>query len=281
MGDGDTKWQTAPAGPAPSDTYTHGHHQSVLRTHRRRTAGDSAGYLLPHLRPGHAVLDVGCGPGSITVGLAQRVAPGHVTGVDNAVAALDEARATADRAETANVSFTQRDVYRLGFDDRTFDIVHAHQVLQHLTDPIAALREMRRVCKPRGLIAVRDADYAAMTWHPADARLDRWLALYRQVARANGAEPDAGRRLHAWARAAGLAEITPSASAWCYATPEDRTWWGQLWAERIGHSSLAAQALARELTTPDELEEIAAAWQGWASHEDGWFAILHGEVLGR
>ena len=86
-------------------------------------------------------------------------------------------------------------MYALAFPDASFDVVHAHQVLQHLTDPVAALREMRRVCRPDGVVAARDSDYAAFTWFPDDPRLTRWLELYHEVARSNDAEPDAGRHL--------------------------------------------------------------------------------------
>src|SRR5581483_7909986 len=112
--------------------YTHGHHESVLRAHRRRTATDSAGYLLPHLQPGMSLLDVGCGPGTITVDLAARVAPGRVTAVEVTDAALDLARAEAHTRSQPNIEFVTSDVHALDFPDDTFDVVHAHQVLQHL-----------------------------------------------------------------------------------------------------------------------------------------------------
>lgn len=259
------------------DTYTHGHHDSVLRSHRWRTVDNSAGYLIPHLQPGQRVLDVGCGPGTITIDLAGRVTSGSVVGIDNEPAPLREAQANAQDVE--NVSFVLGDVYQLDFPDSGFDVVHAHQVLQHLTEPVAALGEMRRVCRPGGIVAVRDADYTATTWYPPDPRLDRWAELYQRVARSNRAEPDAGRRLLSWARAAGLGSITSSASAWCYATPEERTWWGGLWADRVTNSALAAQAVDRHLATQDELAEIADGWRHWAEQGDGWLAILHGEVL--
>ena len=107
-----------------------------------------------------AVLDVGCGPGTITVDLAARVPEGQVTGIDAAAGVLAEARPKPSAAGQANVTFETGDVYRLAFDDATFDVVHAHQVLQHLSDPVAALTEMRRVCRPGGLVAAATATTA-------------------------------------------------------------------------------------------------------------------------
>ena len=266
---------------ADQETYTHGHAESVLRSHLARTVDNSAAYLAEHLLPGVDVLDVGCGPGTITVDIGARVAPGHVLGIEPSAAPLDGARALAGRAGAGNVTFALGDVYALDAPDDSFDVVHAHQVLQHLGDPVAALREMLRVCRPGGVVAARDADYAAMTWYPADPRLDRWLAIYRAVARGNGAEPDAARHLLSWAHAAGADRVVPSASVWCYATPEQRGWWGGLWAERIVASSIAQQAVEGGYAGADELADIAAGWLEWAAHPDGWFAIVNGEVLCR
>lgn len=258
---------------AHQETYTHGHAPSVLRSHRSRTVDNSAAYLAPHLRPGDRLLDVGCGPGTITVDLARRVA--HVVGVEPVEEPLAGAREHA--AGVGNVEFRIGDVYALGDPDGAYDVVHAHQVLQHLTDPVAALREMLRVS--RRLVAARDADYAAMTWYPADPRLDRWLEIYRAVAHGNGAEPDAGRRMLAWARAAGARTVTPSTSVWSYATPDERAWWGGVWADRILTSSITRQAVDGGHATLDELTDISRAWTRWAADEDGWFAIVHGEIL--
>lgn len=267
--------------PERQNTYIHGHHDSVLRSHRWRTAANSAAYLIPHLRPGQQVLDVGCGPGTITIGLAQLVAPGSVVGLDKAAEPLEQARADAAEQGVRNVSFTVGDVYNLTYPDDTFGIVHAHQILQHLADPVAALAEMRRVCRAGGYVAARDADYAAMTWYPPDPRLDRWLEMYRRVARGNQTEPDAGRRLLAWSRAAGFSEIATSATVWCYATAEERSWWGGLWAERVTSSALAGQALDLQLATREDLADMAAGWRQWSEQDDGWFAVLNGEVLCR
>jgi ubiquinone/menaquinone biosynthesis C-methylase UbiE len=192
---------------------------------------------------------------------------------------IEEAR--RDAAGADNVEFFTGDAYALAYADASFDVVHAHQVLQHLHDPVAALREMRRVCKPDGVVAARDGDYAAFTWYPDVPELAAWLELYECVARANRGEPDAGRFLLKWAHAAGFAEVTPSASVWCFATSDDRAWWGTLWADRMTTSAIAEQAERDGFATRADLEAIAAAWRAWAEHPDGWFAVLHGEVLGR
>ena len=263
--------------------YTHGHHETVLRSHRWRTAENSAGYLLPQLRPGRSLLDVGCGPGTITIDLAVRVAPGEVVGLDRSERVVELARDAARTAGASNVTFEVGDVYALPYDDASFDVVHAHQVLQHLTDPVAALRELRRVTRPGGFVAVRDADYAAMTWYPPSAGLDEWRALYHEVTVANHAQADAGRRLLSWVREAGFdpAGLVQSAGSWCFATPEDRAWWADLWAERSTSSDFARQAVAHGLADDVGLEHLADAWTAWGRHEDGWFAVLHGEVLAR
>ena len=261
------------------EVYTHGHHESVLRSHRWRTAENSAAYLLPHLKPHMRILDVGCGPGTITAGLAGYVPQGHVTGIDAAPDIVGQARELAAGQE--NLDFTTGDVYALDYPDDTFCVVHAHQVLQHLSDPVRALREMHRVTKPGGLVAARDADYGAMVWYPSLPVLDDWLALYQKVARGNGGEPDAGRRMHAWARAAGLDDVMVSTSTWTYATPEDRDWWGGLWADRTVKSAYAANATGGGHATTADLVRIADGWRSWAAAPDAWFAVIHGEILCR
>lgn len=259
--------------------YTHGHAEAVLRSHRWRTAENSAAYLLPHLRPGQSLLDVGCGPATLTADLADRVAPGRVVALERTQEALDAAREELTR-RGAPVELVAGDVCSLELPDDSFDVVHAHQVLQHVGDPVQALREMRRVCAPGGVVAVRDSDYAGFVWYPQLPELDEWLALYSRVARSNGGEPDAGRRLGAWAREAGFAEVVTTSSTWCFTTDEDRAWWGGMWADRILRSALADQAVAQGFASRSDLERISDGWRQWAGSQDGFLSLLHAEVLG-
>lgn len=261
--------------------YLHGHAESVLRSHGWRTAENSAAYLLPELRPGLDVLDVGCGPGTITADLAGHVAPGRVIGIDTAREVLLKAAELAAGRGVDNVLYEVADVMALPYGRASFDVVHAHQVLQHLADPVGALREMRRVLRPGGVLAVRDADYGAMRWYPEVAGLEEWRSLYCAVARADGGAPDAGRRLLAWVREAGFEDVTATATTWCFADEAQREWWSATWADRITRSRVAERAMAHGLTGPDELEAMAAAWREWGAHKDGVFYVLHGEVLAR
>jgi SAM-dependent methyltransferase len=144
----------------PRGRYTEGHDEPVLRSHVWRTANNSAAYLLPYLVPGMALLDAGCGPGTITVDLAALVSPGEVVAVDSEPDVLRHAEVHAVLSGYGDrITFAVGDAHALEYPDDTFDVVHAHEVLQHVDDPVQALREMKRVCKPGGIVAARDCDY--------------------------------------------------------------------------------------------------------------------------
>lgn len=263
------------------DRYSHGHHESVLRSHRWRTADNSAAFLLAHLSDGLSILDVGCGPGNITAELASRVGSAKVIGIDLSKEVIARAKSEFESLDRENLSFDVGDVYGLDFSDGCFDVVYAHQVLQHLSDPVAALGEMRRVLKPGGLLAVRDADYSAFVWLPGDPVLTHWLEVYQQITAKNHANADAGRHLATWVRAAGFDELEASSSNWTFQTPEERAWWGGLWADRVRLSDFAQQAIEYGVATDDELELMAQAFQRWANDPKGVFVVVHGEILAR
>ena len=192
---------------------------------------------------------------------------------------IAQAGALHERNGSENVSFSTGDVCTLEFDDASFDVVHAHQVLQHLQRPVAALAELRRVLRPAGVLAVRDSDYAAFVWAPDDPLLDRWNALYHELSTHNGAEADAGRYLLGWVQQAGFRDVRATSSTWTFADPERRAWWGSLWADRVEQSAYAEQAIAYGLSGAAELAAIAGAWRRWVLQPDGYFAVLHGRCL--
>ncbi|KAL9607982.1 MAG: hypothetical protein Q9167_007154 [Letrouitia subvulpina] len=263
--------------------YIHGHDQSVLRTHARRTVQNSAAFLLSSLKPDMHILDVGCGPGSLTTDLATFVPQGKVTGVEPTAEPLEQAQKFATERKVSNVTFQVGDIRALPFPDQSFDIVHAHQVIQYLDDRPAAIREMGRVAKPGGFVAIREADHGTHTWYPDVEGMKDFQDLYSRAVRANGGEPDAGRQIHAWARQAGFewSDITATASAWCFNTPDDRAWWSSVWVGRCIESAFAKSVVEKGHATENELSQIVKAWRDWGSKTDGWYAIMHGEVLCR
>lgn len=267
--------------PNNEANYTHGHHSSVLRSHNNRTVENSADYFLDELRAGRSLLDVGSGPGTITADFATRLSPGRVTAVEATDSALDLTRAEISRRGLSNVDFVVGDIHALHLPDGGFDIVHAHQVLQHVSDPVQALREMRRVCKPTGIVAARDADYAGFIWYPEFPELEEWMEWYQKAARSNGGQPNAGRYLLAWAQRAGFTDITSTSSTWCLSTPESRAWWGGMWADRILESKIADQLRNGGIATQTDLERVSQAWRDWAAADDGWMSIVHGEIVCR
>lgn len=263
------------------DTYTHGHHASVVGQHARRTAEEYAAHLLPRLQPGQRLLDVGCGPGTITTGLARAVAPGEVVAIDLVDDVLEQARSHAAEVGVANVRFERESVYALPYDEGAFDVAHAHQVMQHLARPAEALREMARVVRPGGLLAVKDADYGTMVGWPKSDAIARWLDVYHRVAERNGADADAGRRIPSWLREAGLTDVELIPSVQLYADADETANWGNSWAERVLHSSLGEQAVTYGVATREELESIADGWRAWARTEGALFMFTHVAAIAR
>ncbi|GAA4519322.1 methyltransferase domain-containing protein [Brachybacterium paraconglomeratum] len=269
------------AEPPKLPAYTHGYGAAVLNSHRHRTAENSAAHLLPQLREGMRLLDVGSGAGTITAGLARIVGPEQVTALE-----VTEDAAAITRTELAaqglgRVDVVVGDAHALPFAESTFDVVHAHQVLQHVPGPVQALAEFRRVTRPGGIVAVRDSDYEGFRWWPALPGLDRWLELYLRAARANDGTPDAGRRLLAWAHEAGFTDVTPSTSTLLYATALERESWAASWSGRITSPPFAQQLEREGWADAVEREQIAQEFRRWAADPDGWFNLLHAEIIAR
>ncbi|KAI9759462.1 MAG: hypothetical protein M4579_002302 [Chaenotheca gracillima] len=267
-----------------TSTYTQGYHESVTRSHSARTAENEAGFLLPHLTPSMKILDVGCGPGSITSGFCKYVPAGQVTGVDVSSAVVEQARTLASEKEVTNLTFETGNVLEgLKYPDGTFDVVYCHQVLNHLPDPVRAMKEMRRVCSSTGgMVACREGDLP-FRWYPAKEGLLLWNEMMKRMVRKGGADPDkGGSAIHAYARLAGFdpAKIQKGASVSVVATEEERRWWGTLHADRVEKSDVG-KTFQEVGATEEQLRVIVRALREWAEDVDGWYALLQSEVICR
>eukprot|EP01062_Namystynia_karyoxenos_P036323 TRINITY_DN26450_c0_g1_i1.p1 TRINITY_DN26450_c0_g1~~TRINITY_DN26450_c0_g1_i1.p1 ORF type:complete len:313 (+),score=61.22 TRINITY_DN26450_c0_g1_i1:71-1009(+) len=261
---------------AGCENYVHGHARAVVAHHARRTAEQFAKHTIPHLRPGARVLDVGCGPGSITRGFAKHLAnSGSITAVDVVPEVLEQARAAlagGDAAELKgiDISVLHASAYALPFADGSFDVVHAHQLLQHLQRPAAALREMRRVTAPGGVVTVREVDYESWLWYPAEPRMSHWKEVILAVGERNGNHFDAGRRVRTWLLEAGFPSsgLTVGGDVVMYADVEACAQLAETWAQRVSGTKLAEQAVAFGLASEPEVREMAQGWREWGAHKD-------------
>lgn len=263
-----------------SEQYTHGHDAVVIEQHAKRTAEEAASFLLPELAPGSTLLDIGCGPGTITVGLARRIAPANAVGIDASTAIVGLAAREAANEQVLNASFLAGDLYRLPYRDGSFDVVYAHQVLQHLNRPGDALVEAWRVLRPDGLVAVREVDWCTAAAWPPETAMDRFLKLYQEVSRRNGGDPCVGRRLRALLHESGFPETRVGASVWCFADTDAVREWGYSWARRLMESSVGARALEFGLASKDGLGRLAEGLKVWGEHPDAFFSFTHAEALG-
>ncbi|KAK0501330.1 methyltransferase type 11 [Armillaria luteobubalina] len=206
------------------------------------------------------ILDIGCGPGTITADFAVLSYQGHVVALDITEDVMEHARMHAEQRGINNITF---------------------QVIQHISDPIHALQEMHRVTKDGGIVAVRSSDVSATAWFPDVEGLNHSQSLYMTEARSLGVEPNAGRQLHSWAKKAGFCtdQLSLGTSTTLYSTVEEVAWWSGLWAERVLKSSFAETTVQGGFASWRDLSRISDAWRAWGEHEDAWYAILHGEML--
>ena len=253
--------------------------QDMPGRHERRTADANAAFLARHLLPGMSLLDCGCGPGTITIGLADWVAPGKVTGVDLDPKRVQQATEAAESAGVANVAFQVGDIYELPFPDASFDAAFVSYVLMHLQDRQSAVREVMRVLKPGGVFGAREMNHSAIIhlnpapeWWEAVPLLDEYL-------KSRGIDIYAGATLGALVRDMGFTDVEESASLnQENNTPEGRRFAAEQQARRL-ETTVADWAVEQGLAQRADLERMAKGLREW-THRDEFSAGAMQEVVG-
>ena len=242
------------------EVYTNGHGEAALNFMKRRTLEVYGCFFLPFLKPGQQILDLGCGPGTMTAGLARRVGPhGSVVGVDRSDDQFKDARVLA---EGLPVTFRAMDAYHLDFPEGLFDRIFSHALFEHLARPVAVLEEAYRVLKTGGVIGLRSPDWGGMIVHPDDARTRAALTARLELQTSNGGNVHAGRHLHEWLEEAGFTSIQLSAN---YEIYPDNT--------------LIVRHIASQLEKDDQ-HGHAAAWRAWGENPRAMFAQAWFEAIG-
>lgn len=178
-----------------------------------------------------------------------------------------------------DLSFETGSIYEVRFAPESFDAIFAHQVLQHLRQPVDALKQMRRLLAPGGVLGIRDVDWGSTIFYPESNGIRRFLDLYYELAQRNGGEPNAGRHLRYWLREAGFAETRVSTSTVFYADPGQTREWAETYAARTLQSNIADKAIEYGIATQSDLESIADGWRSWGRDPDAFFCFSHTEMV--
>ncbi|MCH8063007.1 MAG: methyltransferase domain-containing protein [Chloroflexi bacterium] len=274
-----------PQTEADREQYTHGY-GAASQYMATRSAGRQAAFFLPYMKAGMSLLDCGCGPGTITLGLAEAVAPGEVVGIDIGPSEVERAIAFASEQGVANARFEVANSYQLPFPDSAFDAVFAHTLLEHLTDPDTALAEMHRVLRPGGVIGVRDSDLGGLVINPHDETILEFFKVREQVWRSNGGNSRLGRQLAAMLRVAGFKRVQATASYDIYGNYENAETIrevgniGEFFARYAESPQFTERAQEQGYADAETIGSFAKALRSWGNHPDSLWASSNFEAVG-
>src|SRR5262245_9723938 len=260
--------------------YTLGYSPTATGRMARRTAAGSAGFFLPYLRPGMHVLDCGCGPGSITIGFAEPIAPGEVIGIDIEGSQITVARTLAAQRGLTNVRFDVGNILHLPFPDNTFDAVFGHNILMQFQDPLLVLAEVYRVAKSGAVVGFGEPAWDGTLHEPPKGARQQYYALFRRMLQHNGSDPSVGQRLGALLRRAGFGRITMSASYICSGTPKEKQAAYEELARLCEEVAWMDQAIAFGWISRDGRDALSAALREEGANPDAFFAVAGCEIVG-
>jgi ubiquinone/menaquinone biosynthesis C-methylase UbiE len=264
-----------------AETYSVNDEKTQREYVQGRRAAQWVPFFLPHLKPGMRLLDCGCGVGTITTDLAKLVAPGQVVGLDRDPSQVALAQSLAGERKITNVKFEVGNVYELEFPDASFDAVLAHTLLIHLSDPLRALQELRRVLKPGGVIGVSDDDFGTMIISPSNPGLEQLKDLWARFISHNGGNPYYSRQLRSLLLAAGFAKTEGHAvAADYYGTLAGTCWIAEIARQLLSAPPFVEIALGQGWTTKQQLESIIGELKVWGERPDAFFATMYCAAVG-
>lgn len=264
-----------------TEGYTLGYSKPAVKFLQHRTAASHAAFFTPHLRSGMRLLDCGCGPGTITLDLAEIVAPGEVVGIDVAEHQLEHARASARERQLSNVRFEAANVYSLPFPEGSFDAVFSHALLEHLGEPVKAIRGMYHALKPGGLLGLKNPDFGGDLIWPSTPALEHLLRETAvQLFKHNGGNPFVGRCLTSLLHQAGVVDVVASASYECHGTPQSIQFVAELLLNWLLSEAFAGRVAQLGLLDSSGIDKAIATWKEWGAHPDAFWARAWCEAVG-
>ena len=266
-------------GSTPDSQYTMGYTDEFRRLLDRRSAATHAFHLLPHLRPGMKLLDFGCGPGNISVGLADRVAPGEFHGIDMEESQVELARSAAKSGGHGNMAFQVGNVYDLPFEDDTFDVAHCHAVLMHVPNTQAALAEVRRVLKPGGIIASREVIVASSFLEPEAPDIKNAWGVFEELLKANGGHPQFGKELKSALLEAGFNDIRVSMSFESFSSVEDTAFLHSFISDWFFSPQVIGALTHLGLATQEDIDTWRQLLDEWRELPAACGALAFGEAI--
>ena len=260
--------------------YAMGYSEEFLSLLARRNAETVAFHLLPHLRPGMKMLDFGCGPGTISVGLAKAVAPGELHGVDIEASQITMAQAAARAGGHDNAHFQVSDATNLPFADNTFDVAHCHAVLMHVPKLPQALAEVKRVLKPGGILSARESVIASYFFEPdPQGRLTQATDTFAKLLTASGGHPNMGKALKSVLLDAGFRDVRATASFEPFGEEEDRIFLQGFIRNWFFSPKMKDPAVKYGLATENDFAAWGEALDTWRAHPGGFAAFSWGEAI--
>lgn len=264
--------------PKKQEDYGHDYKGAMTQhAFTQRTVEKQGGFFLPHLRDGMNLLDCGCGPGTITVGLAQAIPSGHVTGIDIAESQIELARERSAELELSNTTFETASVYELPYPDNQFDAVFGHAIMEHMQNPVTVLKEMHRVLKPGGIVGVRSPDLGTAMYAPADDKIDKMIEILTKL---RGKNSFIGRRLRALVHEAGFINTVGTASVESHGTTEATRSRASIMADEFSSLKTVEAITQAGLADAAFMERATQNLRDWGNRPDAFISITWGEAVG-